>query len=63
MQSTQNSENNLTTVFGEMSLSSDSGVGEKRTWDMMNGDSTNVLIVSDKQQGDNNQTEGTSDIA
>ena len=30
---------------------------------MMNDNETNIQIINDKQQGDNNQTSDTSDIA
>ena len=46
-----------------MSPSNSSGVGTKRTWDVMNGNDTDVSIVNVKQQGDINQTDDTSDIA
>ena len=52
MQFTQNTENKLTTTSGEMSLSSCSIVGKKHTWDTMNDNGTNVLIVNEKQQPD-----------
>ena len=58
-QFTQNSEDKLTTTCGDLPLSSSSGVGEKGTWDTMNGNNTDVTIVNDKQQGDYQ----TSDIA
>ena len=63
MQFIQNSENKLTTTCSEMSPSSSSGVGEKRTWDMMNGNETDASNVNVKQQGDINQTDDTSDTA
>ena len=63
MQFTQNSENKLTTSSSEIPPSSSSGVGKKRTQDMMNGSETDVSIVNVEQQGDINQTDNTSDIA
>ena len=45
-----------------MHLSSSSGVGKKRTWDIINDDGTDVSIVNDKQQR-GKQTDGSSDIA
>ena len=62
MQFTQNSENKLTTTCSGMSPSSSSGVGKKRTQDMMNGSESNVSIVNVEQQGDINQNNNTSDI-
>ena len=63
MQFTQNSENKLTTTCSEMSPSSSSGVSEKRTLDMMNGNEIYAWIVNVKQQRDTNQTDDRSDIA
>ena len=62
MQFTQNSENKLTTSSSEIPPSSSSGVGKKRTQDMMNGSETDVSIVNVEQQGDINQTDNTSNI-
>ena len=62
MQFTQKTENKLTTRSGDISLSSSSGIGKKRTLDIMNDDGTDVSIVNEKQQG-GKQTDGLSDIA
>ena len=63
MHFTQNSENKLTTTCSKMSPSSSGGVGEKCTWYMMNVNDTDVSIVNVEQQGGNNQTDDTSEIA